>query len=217
MRHNNSLDVKVVVGIDVGGPKKGYHGVALRDGRYWGQRASSSATEMVDWCQEMQAQAVGVDAPCRWSITGRARPAERALAAAGIYSFATPSRAAAAGRPFYRWMINGAELYRLLEIHYRLFDGECEKNSGVCFETFPQAVACALAGEIVSAKQKATIRRELLRCVGIDTAPLRNIDTVDAALCAVAGHAFLAGELKTYGDAAEGFIVVPSKPPLHRS
>lgn len=197
----------VVVGIDVGGPKKGYHGVALRGGRYWGQRASSSATEMVDWCQEMQAQAVGVDAPCRWSITGRARPAERALAAIGIHSFATPSHAAVEGRPFYRWMINGAELYQLLEARYHLFDGQI--RTPACVETFPQAVACALAGKVVSAKQKATIRRQLLNSVGVDIAELRNIDTVDAALCAVAAYTFVSGAFITYGNEAEGFIVVP--------
>jgi predicted nuclease with RNAse H fold len=203
--------MNVVVGIDVGGPRKGYHGVALRDGHYWDQKESSSALVMVEWCQQVGARAVGVDAPCRWSATGRARPAERALAAAKIHAFATPSRAAAEARPFYHWMVNGAELYRLLEKYYRLFDGGAEANSSVCFETFPQAVACALAGKIVSAKQKTTIRRQLLRCVGIDTEPLRNIDTVDAALCAFTAHAFLCGAHETYGDAVEGFIVVPSE------
>jgi len=36
------------------------------------------------------------------------------------------------------------------------------------------------------------------------------IRTVDAALCALTAHDFLAGRFKTYGDAAEGFIVVPA-------
>src|SRR5206468_9732635 len=84
------------------------------------------------------------------------------------------------------------------------------RNLGqVCFETFPHAVACALAGKIVSATQKRIIRRELLREAGIDTRRLTNIDTIDAALCALAANHFLAGNVKTYGDASEGFIVVP--------
>jgi predicted nuclease with RNAse H fold len=158
---------------------------------------------------KLGAQAIGVDAPCRWSLTGRARPAERALAVEGIHALATPSREAAEGRDFYRWMMNGAELFLLLEVHYRLFDGQLSVHDAVCFETFPQAVACALAGKLVSAKRKATLRRELLRNSGVDTAPLTNIDTVDAALCAFTAHSLLVGNFKTYGGAAEGFIVVP--------
>jgi hypothetical protein len=40
--------------------------------------------------------------------------------------------------------------------------------------------------------------------------PLSNIDLVDAALCALAAQALLAGRFQTYGDAREGFIVVPA-------
>lgn len=203
----------IVIGIDVGGPKKGFHAVALNEGRYWEKFATPDAASMAEWCRRIGARAVGVDAPCRWRLTGRARPAERALAAEGIHSFATPSRAAAENRDFYRWMINGAELFRLLEAHYPLFDGGNATSGPVCFETFPQAVACALAGKVVSAKRKSAVRRELLREAGIDTAPLTNIDTVDAvdaALCALAAHSLLAGSYKTYGDATEGLIVVPA-------
>lgn len=200
----------IVVGIDVGGPKKGFHAVALNEGRYWEEFATPDAASMVEWCRQIGARAVGVDAPCRWSLTGRARPAERALAAEGIHCFATPSRVAAENRDFYRWMINGAELFRLLEAHYPLFDGGNATSGPVCFETFPQAVACALAGKVVSAKRKSVVRRELLREAGIDTAPLTSIDTVDAALCALAAHSLLAGSYKTYGYATEGLIVVPA-------
>jgi len=43
----------------------------------------------------------------------------------------------------------------------------------------------------------------------IDTEPLTNIDSVDAALCALTAHHFLAGSFKTYGDPETGLIVVP--------
>lgn len=200
----------IVIGIDVGGPKKGFHAVALNAGGYWEKFATPDAASMVEWCRRIGARAVGVDAPCRWSLTGRMRPAERALAAEGIHSFATPSRAAAENRDFFRWMINGAELFRLLEARYPLFDGGNATSGPVCFETFPQAVACALAGKVVSAKRKSVVRRELLSEAGIATAPLTSIDTVDAALCALAAHYLLAGSYKTYGDATEGLIVVPA-------
>ena len=77
------------------------------------------------------------------------------------------------------------------------------------FETFPQAVACALAGKVVSAKQKSTVRRALLREAGFDTTPFTNIDTIDAALCALTAQFLLKNTFKSYGEAVEGFIVAP--------
>ena len=152
---------------------------------------------------------VGIDAPCGWSQTGRARLCERELASEGIHAFATPSQVIGESHKFYRWMHNGARLYRLLTFHYKLFDGTHSLSNPVCFETFPQAVACALAGTIVSAKHKSRDRRRLLREAGLSIDSLTNIDLVDAALCALTAHHLLAGTYKAYGDAAEGFIVVP--------
>lgn len=200
----------VVVGVDVGGPKKGFHAVALRAGRYHEKFSAFDAGAVAGWCEQIGASAVGIDAPCRWSLTGRARPAERQLAGKGIHSFATPSLAATKDRDFYRWMLAGAELYRLIEPHYPLFDGR-HVRAPVCFETFPQAIACMLAGKLVSAKNKRLVRRELLREAGIDTGSLTNIDFVDAGLCALTADYLLAGKFKRYGDVEEGFIVVPDR------
>ncbi len=199
----------VVIGVDVGGPKKGFHAVALREGHIFETCATLHAAEVVAWCRKLNASVVGIDAPCCWSRTGRARPCERALAAEGLHAFATPSRAEGERHRFYRWMRNGAELFRLLTPHYRLFDGRHSASSPVCFETFPHAVACALARKILPAKQKRIDRPKLLREAGLSMAALTNIDMVDAALCALAAHHLLAWTFKTYGDAAEGFIVVP--------
>jgi predicted nuclease with RNAse H fold len=207
-----SPDASIVAGIDVGGTKKGFHAVALRDGQYHAHFNSHHATDIANWCRDAGACAFGVDAPCRWSRTGRARPAERELMAGGIWCFSTPTQQSAATHPknHFGWMLNGAELFRLLENDYSLFEGGAVPNRvGVCFETFPQAVVCALAGALVSAKRKGDIRRALLCAAGIDTAPFTNIDSVDAALCALTVHHFLAGSFKTYGDSETGLIVVP--------
>ncbi len=211
---NQDIDIKsgVVVGIDVGGPRKGFHAVALSGGNYLAKYTHSDAAAMAAWCHEMDAKAVGIDAPCRWSSTGRARQAERALALVGISAFATPSREAAHSRPFYRWMLNGAELFRLIEKSYPLYDGAISVSAPVCFETFPQAVACSLAGEIVSAKQKKVIRRDLLQKAGVNTSAFTNIDMVDAALCALTACYLLSDTIKTYGDPTDGFIIVPASP-----
>jgi len=195
-RHAQSRET-VVVGIDVGGLRKGFHAVALREGSYLNKFASPDARDLAAWCIQVGARAVAVDAPCRWSRTGRARPAERAPAAEGIHAFATPSLEAAEGHAFYRWMHNGAALYDVIEPHYPLFDGGHAVSGPVCCETFPQAVACALAGKVVSARRKTTVRRELLREAGLATKPLSNIDLVDAALCALAAQALLAGRFQT--------------------
>ena len=72
------------------------------------------------------------------------------------------------------------------------------------------AVVCALARKIRSAKQKRSDRSRVFREAGICIDSLTNIDQVDADICALTGHHFLAGTFKTYVDAAEGFMVVPS-------
>lgn len=108
-------------------------------------------------------------------------------------------------------MLAGAELFRRLEMTYPLFTGtRGQADEQVCFETFPHAIECALAGKKISAKNKRTVRRELLERAGINTKTLMNIDTIDAALCALTAHYFTAGAFDKYGDATEGIIVVPT-------
>jgi predicted nuclease with RNAse H fold len=202
----------LVVGIDVGGSKKGFHAVVLTEDGYHSKSEENDAKAIVDWCREINAHAIGVDAPCRWSTTGKARPAELELMAEKIGCFPTPKREIAENHPknHYGWMLNGSRLFSLLEQHYVLFDGNPVRGShAICFETFPQAIGCAVAGALVSAKRKATIRRALLERARIGTQPLTNIDSVDAALCAIAAIHLLNGSFKCYGEKETGFIVVP--------
>src|SRR5262249_26454282 len=146
---------------------------------------------------------------CRWSRTGRARSCERELASEGIHAFATPNQVIEESHKFYRWMHNGTDLYRLFMPHYRLFDVQHSTSYALCFDTFPHAIACALAKDVLRAKDKRADRPKLLRDAGLSLEFLENIDMVDAALCALTAHHMLAGTIKTYGDAQEGFIVVP--------
>lgn len=199
-----------VVGIDVGGPKKGFHAVLLRDGRF-DPKHFTEAGELALWCQARGAQVIAVDAPCSWAAAGSSRFAERSLAINGrtIQCFKTPTRAAAQGRAFYRWVFNGEELYRALFHGYRLFDG-ANNRGRVVLETFPHAVVCALKGQVVSARPKARTRREVLREHGYDDQALSNIDFVDAALCALTAQSYRLGRFGRFGNKTEGFIVVPS-------
>ena len=199
----------IAIEIDVGGSKKGFHAVALRSGRYLTKFAHFDAATVAAWCRETGALIVGIDAPCRWRSTEQARSAERKLATDGISCFITPDSEKAKSRAFYQWMLNGAELYRRIEPDYPLYNGSTFSGP-VCFETFPQAVACMLADRIVSAKQKAVERRTLLHKAGIDISALTNMDLVDAALCALTAQHLVTGSIKTYGDTTDGFIVVPA-------
>lgn len=208
-----------VIGIDVGAARKGYHAVALGARGALTLFQSSSADDMAAWCRVMNAQVVAIDAPCKWRGEGaEARTAERALAADRISCFSTPTLAKARGHTFYTWMFAGQELYTALAPDVPLYRGGKPSKARVCFETYPQAIACAFAGSRVSAeaKTKMEIRRALLARAGVDPTRFTCIDEIDAALCALTARRFAQNDFRAYGDAATGFIVVPmeSLPPV---
>ena len=204
-------DFTTAVGIDVGGPKKGFHAIVMRQREIVAKAASCDATEIVTWCSERGAAVVAVDAPIGWSKSGRARPAERALMHKGIWCFSTPTKTAAKAHPknHFGWMLQGAALYRALDKAFARFDGSNERVRPICFETFPHAIACALSGALVTAKNKRETRRALLAKAGIRCDSLTNIDFVDAALCALTAEHFANGRYTHCGDADEGCIVTP--------
>lgn len=200
-----------VVGIDVGGLTKGFHAVALEGLEIVARWQGAGAVHLADWCMEQKAHVVAVDAPCRWRGRDLARAAERELAAEGISCYYAPTEQRAREHAFYQWMLPGADLYRALAEHFPLYLGGAITGP-VAIETFPQAVACALAGEIVSAKpkEKRTVRRELLQRAGIRLSGNESTDELDALLCALTALGFLLGKFKAYGDAKGGFIIVPA-------
>lgn len=201
-----------VIGIDVGGQRKGFHAVALTGGEYSGRYATSDVGRLVDWCRGLEGTVIAVDAPCRWSIDGRARPAERQLMEKGIWCFSTPTRQRAIGHPLnhYGWMLQGEALFKALEASHPLCSELPASGQPCCFETFPHAVTWHLNGGHADAKRKRSQRRALLTEAGIDLAALTNIDFVDAALCALTAHHLASGgRCIRYGDANTGHIVVP--------
>lgn len=199
-----------VIGVDVGGPAKGFHAVALRDRKLIEKLGSRNVDEMAAWIRTHDASVVAIDAPCRWrEQNGPARAAELQMAGVKISSSSTPTKEAAAGNAFYTWMLVGMELYQALSSTHPIYDGS-SRRPRECVETFPQAVACALAREVVSAKKKNSVRRGLLQRWGLVSADFANIDEVDAGLCAVAADAFTRDRFHGYGDPAGGYVVVPS-------
>ena len=214
------MTAQPVIGIDVGGARKGFHAVALRAGASAGQLATTDAQELAHWCRAViGAQLIAIDAPCRWSADGRARACERALNAAGIRCFASPSRQAALSHPsnYYGWMLQGEALYRQLEASHPLLaalpPAGQPPSAPACFETFPHAITWHLRGGQASAAHKRSQRTELLRQAGINPAPLTSIDFIDAALCSLAAQHLASGlPCLAYGEAGSGLIVVPQGP-----
>lgn len=208
------------VGTDVGGKRKGFHAVAFTGGAYSGYRTSDDVRDLARWCrEEMQAQVVAVDAPCRWSKDGHARPAERQLMQKGIWCFSTPTRQQAVGyrNGYYGWMLQGEAIFRALKDHFPLSRQLPTPGQRCCFETFPHAITWHLRGGNAAASQKRPQRREVLQQAGIDLTALTNIDLIDAALCALtAFHAATGKPCLPFGEPDTGLIIVPGESPMSR-
>lgn len=213
---SDSASARTAVGIDVGGPKKGFHAVALEGSHVRGQLVSSEEQEIVHWCTHtMDAAVIAVDAPSRWAARGESRAAERQLMQQRISCFSAPTRAQALAHPtgYFDWMLRGEALYRALRPTHPICEQWPPLSDRYCFETFPHAITWHLRGGNADAKLKRPQRRQLLaqRQIALDT--LTNIDLVDAALCAVAAQAAVRGEqLVSFGDARTGLILVPASP-----
>lgn len=111
-----------VVGIDVGGERKGFHTVALRGDCFVDAKAINTPADVADWCMNHAARFVAIDAPCAWSASGSSRLSERQLNIGGrtIQCFKTPTRERALKNTsgFYGWVFNGEQLYRELAKRY---------------------------------------------------------------------------------------------------
>lgn len=202
----------VCAGVDVGGPRKGFHVVALQRHRIVATFAAQDPAAVAAWIRSMAAQVVAIDAPARWSLTGRARPAERALNRLGYRCFATPTEAVARAHPrgWYDWMLAGADLYAALAPTHPLYPTR-GPSGAAAVETFPHAVAHALARRRPAAgTPKEAFRRRVLRTAGIEPRSLGSIDLVDAALAALAAQALARSAAVTVGDDAEGHIAIPT-------
>lgn len=209
-----------VVGIDVGGTRKGFHAVALTGGEYSGKCSTKDIAQLVDWCRHVEGFLIAVDAPCRWSKDGRARPAERELMAQGIWCFSTPTRQCAIEHPknHYGWMLRGEEIFEALAPSHPICINPTSLYTPCCIETFPHAVTWHLAGGMANAKEKRTQRKSLLTDAGIDLAELTNIDLVDAAICALTARCVASGgKIVYYGEANTGYIIVPASLDHERS
>jgi hypothetical protein len=105
-----------VVGIDVGGRRKGFHGCALRGAEIVaGPERLPDMASAVEWAAALAPTTVALDSPKACAPPGESsRADERALARAVCGIRWTPERSRLAGNPYYEWVDHGLELYAAL-------------------------------------------------------------------------------------------------------
>lgn len=91
---------------------------------------------------------------------------------------------------------------------------DCARLLGRRLDQCP-LLGATLGNDEASARRKRGQRRQVLRDAGFDPTPLKSIDAVVAALCALTAKCVLLGHSKVYGDAEGGYIFVPE--PLRMS
>ena len=170
--------------------------------------------------RRLRPDAVAIDSPPAWGVRGTSRRAERELIALGLPCFRTPSDPALREHPFYGWMFAGhAAFAAAARAGYPCFTGGGD-GRGRALEVFPHGAAVALAGcrpPPGTAKRPAAKRQwrtAVLAGEGVDVTALRTLDAVDAALAGlVAVIVAEGGEWFSLGEADEGCVVLPGRPP----
>ncbi|MGH9042816.1 MAG: DUF429 domain-containing protein [Acidimicrobiia bacterium] len=210
------------VGVDVS-ERRGLDVVALDRGRAVTgiPRRGVPPEGLAALLDELGPVAVAIDSPPDWSRAGGSRQGERELATLGISCFRTPSDPTLRRRPFYNWMRAGHAAFAAAErAGYRLYRGG--PVAGCALEVFPHSSAVALAGSrpppgtIRRSGSKAAWRRSVLEDAGVDTAGLRTLDHLDAALAALTALLAWQGCAFTLGDPEEGLMVLPGRRPPGR-
>ena len=176
--------------------------------------------EVEAWLRDHRPDVVAIDSPPGFGRSGRSRAAEAELRSLGIQSYGTPSNPEDGARPFHDWMRRGFEVHAAAARggYERYARGrKPEDVSGHALEVFPHASAVFLAsalppaGTARSARAKRVWRLRVLGEQGVETAALRTLDQVDAALAALTGLMALHGAFLPLGDPEEGVIVVPGR------
>jgi predicted nuclease with RNAse H fold len=174
-------------------------------------RSDVSPEALPEVLGELAPDVVAIDSPPAWGAGGGSRRAEQDLRRLGIQSYGTPSDPRKGESTFYSWMKVGFRTFRAgATAGYDLYRGG--PVAGKALEVFPHASAVVLAGCLPpAAVPKHTWRASVLRAQGIEVAPLRTPDLIDAALAALTGLYALCDESVAVGDPDEGLIVLPAR------
>jgi predicted nuclease with RNAse H fold len=188
-----------IVGIDVGGRKKGFHGCALDGERIvGGPEKLGGVAAAVEWIAGFEPTTIAIDSPCEGAPEdARARPDETEFNKAGICRIRfTPAREKLAGNPYYEWIEHGLELYESLE---------ATLPGAEAIETFPTAAWTIWSGPRGDRSRVAWSRDafDALNLEGL-TPRQRSQDDRDAVAAALVARQYEEGKTTGYGK-----IIVP--------
>lgn len=189
-----------VVGIDVGGRKKGFHGCAIDGERIVaGPQGLGGVAAAVAWVAWFGPTTIAIDSPREGAPAGtKARPDEKEFNRAGICRIRfTPPRDKLGGNPYYEWIEHGLELYEALAA--RLPGTEL-------IETFPTAAWTIWHGPRGD-QARGAWSQDGFDSLGLEGAPVRRLsqDDRDAVAAALVARQHEEGLTQAYGK-----IIVPA-------
>src|SRR5262245_57581419 len=100
------------LGVDVGGPRKGFDVALIDDREVLELRGRLGTSDVVALVASARPAVVGIDSPCACAPDGEtSRADERALARAVCGIRWTPDRARVAASTYYDWVVHGLQLH----------------------------------------------------------------------------------------------------------
>jgi L-amino acid N-acyltransferase YncA/predicted nuclease with RNAse H fold len=197
------VDVGTVVGIDVGGRRKGFHACALHGEEVVaGPERLPDVASAVAWVVALDPTTVALDSPKTCAPPGEAsRADERALARAVCGIRWTPERSRLAGNPYYEWVEHGLELYAAL--------AAAGIDRGALVEVFPTAAWTIWVGPR-GRRPRSEWSADALAGLGLAGLPSRRLsqDDRDAIAAALVVRLHSEGRARAFGE-----IIVPAGPP----
>lgn len=192
-----------VVGIDVGGRRKGFHGCALRGEEIAaGPERLADVASAVAWVAALEPAVVALDSPCECAPAGESsRADERALNRAVCGIRWTPERSRLAGNRYYDWVEHGLELYAAL--------AAAGVDDSRLVEVFPTAAWTIWAGPRGD-RPRGEWSAEALAGLGLAGLPSRRLtqDDRDAVAAARVAQLHAEGRSRAFGK-----IIVPDGGP----
>jgi predicted nuclease with RNAse H fold len=185
------------LGVDVGGPRKGFDVALVRSDRLTALRARQSVASVVGLVRDARPAVVAIDSPRSCAPPGAtSRDDERALRrGTGVGIRWTPDREEVEANPYYDWVVEGLRLYEALAAHAP--DVEV-------IECFPTAAWTRWHGPRGHTPRSAWSAKALATR-GLDAVPDRlGQDQRDAIGAALVARAHDRGQTQAFGE-----IVVP--------